>query len=216
MGPFHWILVDFVAKVAWPIVIGGLAFTFRQEIKGVVVRIIEIGPTGAKIAPPPQQTAPAITGATALASKVGQQDEALSEFEQALRNHPEVQAAEKLSQNEAKEFFIREYAKLQIISLFQNITNNIFGTQVALLKSLRAIKMMSRNEVDEIYKTHVEKIRRSGVKLEPNFSLWITYLINSKLVASNSDGSFVLTPLGRKFVDEAIPAAGINEDTRGI
>ena len=58
-------LIDILKIVAWPALVIWIAWFLKDEVKRAALRLIEIGPSGAKFAPPAQQTATPTEGVPA-------------------------------------------------------------------------------------------------------------------------------------------------------
>jgi hypothetical protein len=59
-------LIDILKIVAWPALVIWIAWFLKDEVKRAALRLIEIGPSGAKFAPPAQQTATPTEGVPLL------------------------------------------------------------------------------------------------------------------------------------------------------
>ncbi|SDR64256.1 hypothetical protein SAMN05519103_09586 [Rhizobiales bacterium GAS113] len=220
MGPLHWILVEFVPRVSWSVVAAGSVYYFRGEIQDFLKRATKIGPSGAEAAAPQPQTAPPTTPEAADTLKPPQltppeptDDEVLARIEANIRETLRQRRAESFTPEQAKAFFVKEYAKLMLLSFYQNVGHIIFGTQIKLLKYLIEHRAQTRADIAFIYDEHEKKISESRSPMPPNFDKWMGYLLTSGLVALES-GYYSITPLGRKFVVEFLPSTNISEMTR--
>jgi hypothetical protein len=226
MGPAHWILVDFVPKVIWPTLAGGSIYCFRSEIRDFLRRATKIGVSGAEaVAPEPQpQIAPPTTsdvtdvlGPPTDTPKLllPTDDEVLIVVERNVRDSVEQMGVENYNLEQAKELFIKEYAKLMLSSFYQNVGHIIFGSQIKLMKFLIEQGPRTRFDIIFIFEEHAKKISESKGSMPPDFDKWIGYLLTSGLV-SLSNGYYTITPLGRKFVVEFLQGAKISEFNRPV
>lgn len=137
---FLELVISLVSVLTWPVLIFILVCTFRAQITEFFTRLIELGPAGVKAAPPlfqiPVSTSEKIAdvqhGKHGLA--LPPSDEVIASIEKNLEEGLEKNGLGNLSALEQKRLFLREYATLARQSHFQTIAQQIFGTQIALLR----------------------------------------------------------------------------------
>jgi hypothetical protein len=214
----HLFFVEALGLFVWPFVVWQIGRSHREEVKGFLGRLIKLGPTGAEAVPPsfaPQSSVDVIKNATTqgLSLPLPPADEVIAQIEQNVIETLKQRQIDldKLSESEKNALFLREYATLARNYHFDMIANQIFGTQVAVLRQLDNSPSQSKRALDPIFEEHVQKVKERDIP-PVDFFGWISFLLNTKLVAINDDGNYIITAMGRQFLQ--LCSLRVNETTR--
>jgi hypothetical protein len=211
-------LTEVLKIVAWPAIVVWLIWYLRDEVKRAGGRLVELGLSGARFAPPPDQTpsapqqgVPAIpSGSQPVAQPSGgsrlQQfiasvrvflsDEVLEPVVQAVR----ADVPNKLGNNQTDQLegLIYAVASVNIQVAHERTYNAIFGSQIQALTQMvpatGAPVQAIRSTYQQARSSYPEAYRAY------TFEQWIGFLVNSGLCAVGQGGNYVLTPLGRGFL----------------
>jgi len=138
-------------------------------------------------------------------------DIVLNDVEENIRKYLKQTGQDNLTQDQQKDLFVTEYAKLLINFHFYMISRQIFGTQMAALRQLANSPPQSKRALEPIFEQHIQKTRERG--LTPiDFSSWIAFLLNTKLISVDKDGNYVITEMGKQFLE--MYSVTTNETTR--
>ena len=207
LGWPHTILLIFVIAMAF----------YRQEIRALIERILEIGPGGFKLLPPPVST---------LHSEKIESSELQVPMPTSVAHSPALPAAEGsplplppvifpeqlriskgyvttetagMSDAQAKEYLTSMLSFSRVTNMFENCYSMIFGGQLKLLQLLnqRPGWSISLSELNSIWASHQNQIK-------PLLDLWTTdqylqYLINHGLIVRVAD-SIQMTTKGSEFL----------------
>jgi hypothetical protein len=206
-----------VKSLAWPAVVVWAIWYLRSELKAAAKRITEIGPTGAKFAPPEQQvptdptkiavpteSAKAAIG-DARADKANLQTYIgkLKLFVSEDQLEPSVKKMhsdllELIGSNTTDQIEALEYlaAALNVQLSHERNYNTIFGSQLGLLAQANA------GVTPEMARALYEKAKAANPTLYSTYTFdqWIGFLINSGLLQLGPRGAYVLTNYGRGFL----------------
>jgi hypothetical protein len=202
--------VELLKAVVWPVMLAGLVLYFRDEIRRLTTRLVEIGPSGLKLSQTAQQTTPleptpvpAPGSAVTPGSAVG-----AGEFAAVVRAQfapEEIDWAMQLLQsdltaragNDPKdqvEFLRWALAGTTIQWRHERNYNMIYGSQLELLARLNG-GPIPLAACRPIYDTAVSK--HPDFYRTYSFEQWIGFLRNSGLVQISPNADCDLTPSGR-------------------
>jgi hypothetical protein len=224
----EWVeaLTEILRIIAWPAIVAWLVWYLRDEVKRAAARIIELGLTGAKFAPPspPEQVASPPGRALQLpgshpatpqegSSRVQQyvasirafiSDDQLDFAAQRVRADVNQVGSNPTDQVEA---LIYTVALLNIQIAHERNYNAIYGSQLRLLAQMTsavgASPAVARQVFEEAKAAYPDAYRSD------TFERWTGFLLASGLCTITQDGNYVLTPFGRGFlkyiVDRRLP-----------
>ena len=185
----EWYLVtlEYLKTISWPITIIILALLFRFEIKELIKKIIGI------------QTP---FGSIDLSRQNVPKGEISKEVKEGISKSVNEQESKKDVKIGGGEDTSKQIATLQIALLFEKIYNNIYGSQIALLKS-------ARNDMTGLWHVALcswyEGVRQNDLVLKNyNFDDYIKYLISCGLVKAieQSGGrKYMITDTGVDFLN---------------
>jgi hypothetical protein len=61
------------------------------------------------------------------------------------------------------------------------------------------------------FEQHIQQAKERNIA-PVDFSGWIAFLLNTKLISVDEDGNYVITPMGQQFLE--MKSSGTNETTR--
>jgi hypothetical protein len=201
-------LLDFMSDMAWPIVVGGALFYFRESIRNSFPRITEVGPGGIKLGAAQAAAGQALAAAPpALLTHKLRQIVSGDQLEPTVQNIRENIAKEvgpdKDSQNDA---LVHVAAALSVQLGHERAYRLIFGSQLSALAQMSGAAGSAKDAVRAIYDQAVANFPEF-YKGYP-YDAWIGFLKNSQLV-SESVEYYTLSPYGRGFlkyiVDQQLP-----------
>lgn len=195
------VFVDFVRAIAWPLMIVGIAYWFREQIKELLPRIRRAGPTGIEVDPAGQAgKQKAAEAETTVPGK-------LEEFPGIART-PAIQHVEqklltevsKLEETQDKKIalLVRFLAQLQIEVAFERMHNVIFGSQILGLRRLNESGSATIDEAREFFNEHAAQ-PFPELYSDYSFEQWIGYLLAVGLIVQNGN-TIQITDLGRDFL----------------
>jgi hypothetical protein len=214
-------LIDILKIVAWPALVIWIAWFLKDEVKRAALRLIEIGPGGAKFAPPAQQTATPTEGVPARpdssqpgavkalvmkGSSLAQQfiaswkayfppDELEPAVEAVRRDLPARAGTDPNDQIDALVYLV---AANNLQLFYERTYNSIYGSQIQLLEQSRVLGNISPANAQQLYTA--TKTQYPDVYKLFSFEQWTGFSVASGLVALDSNGNYVLTPNGRGFL----------------
>lgn len=189
----RWSLfVDLVKGIAWPAAVVSIVLLFRSEIRGLLPRIREAGPTGVKIDPSGQQDqkAPPINELPKSAH--------LLRPAQQLEVDRIKEQLKAISPSDHESDLIVALALARLSSYFENTYSLILGSQLSLLRRLNASDVMDLDQARQFFAAEVAKRDPEPYK---NFSFesWLHYLLSRNLV-SQTGGKISISEHGREFL----------------
>jgi hypothetical protein len=190
---FRLFLVEFIVPVAWPLVLAIVAFAYREQLADFFKRAIEIGPAAFTQNTPPLSTPITENYSAELNLPLPAPDPALADVERTILANLKQRGIDDLSNADQKNLFVREYAQLLIRSQFQFIGSQIFGTQIALLRRLDNSPAQSQAALTPIFDDHKKRVIEAGITIGVDFYGWISFMLNAKFVAVDSDGLYEIT-----------------------
>ena len=191
--PYIVIILDFLKGVAWPLAALGIAALFSKEIKQILPRIKQLGPTGVHLESPEQEGSKPddVTAAGIASVSLGPLiDPVAANFEEntndILENIPEVERVPRL---------VRALAFQQLNKSFALAYHGIFGSQIRALRELN-VRNISRSQADDWFK---ELQKENSAFAEWNLDEYLNYLFSWQLV-EESMGLISITETGRNFL----------------
>lgn len=202
------LLLDFISDMAWPIVVGGALFYFREPIRNSFPRITEVGPGGIKLGAAQAAAGQALAAAppALLTHKLMQivSSDQLDPTVQSMRDNilKEI-GPDKESQNDA---LVHVAAAFSVQLGHERAYRLIFGSQLSALAQMNGAAGASKESVKAIYDQAVATFPDFYKGF--SFEAWIGFLKNSQFVNENAE-SYSLSPYGRGFlkyiVDQQLP-----------
>jgi hypothetical protein len=225
----EWVeaFTEILRILAWPAIVAWLVWYLRDEVKRAAARIIELGLTGAKFAPPlpPEQVAsPPERVLQAPGPQLPAPQEGSSRLQQYItsvrafipyeqvdvavqRVRADLNQAIGSNPGDQAEALVYTVASLNIQLAQERNYNAIYGSQLRLLAQMTSSAGVSpavtRQVFEEAKAAYPEAYRTY------TFEQWIGFLQASGLCAIAENGNYVLTPFGRGFlkyiVDRRLP-----------
>jgi hypothetical protein len=198
--------------LAWPVVVGGGLWYFRETIIANLPRVTRVGPV--TLDPPPPQILPVIADSTS--NEAIKRVEALVPPELLAEARKLIEASVPRNAQGEKiaevQYLTTLAATITLVALFEKAYGTIWGSQLQLLQSLN-----SSPQSVERSKTFYERAAQDSPAAYQHYSFeqWIGFLIESVLITKSNDGQFAITLRGRGFlrfvVDIGYPLLGRSE-----
>jgi hypothetical protein len=125
--------LDFVKNIAWPVVVLTLAFCFRRDLHYLANRVTIAGPSGVEFDPQRQLTIPPLTPGELKELPGLARTKVMGELEAELHKQLQLFDADK-----RLDLTVHYLAQSRLEQLFEWIYGQIFGSQIAALRSLMA------------------------------------------------------------------------------
>jgi hypothetical protein len=201
--------------ISWPVALVCVAFYFRDDIRRLTTRLVEIRPSGVKLAQqvtPLEPTTPVPAsgpaGTTPGSAAGVSPPQSAAEFMAAVRAQFSAEEIEPVMStiqsdvnaragNDTKsrtEFLMLVLAAMSVQYRHERNYNLIFGSQLELLARMNG-GPLSLEVCRSVYDNAV--LRFPAEYRTYSFDQWIGFLRNSGLVQSLPDGNYGLTPWGR-------------------
>ena len=204
--------------ISWPVALVCVVFYFRDDIRRLTTRLVEIGPSGVKLSQTTQQVTPleptipvpasGPAGATPGSTAGGSPPQSAAEFMAAIRAQFSPEEIEQVMSaiqsdvnaragNDMKartEILTLVLAAMSVQYRHERSYNLIFGSQLELLARMNGGPLsleVCRSVYDSVALRFPNEYRTYS------FDQWIGFLRNSGLVQSWPDGNYGLTPWGR-------------------
>jgi hypothetical protein len=201
----------------WPVFLVWLIWFLRVEVRRIATRITELGPGGAKFAPPTAEQIPSpppggveggVPPGATPSSPAASGPAAAQEFIANVRSFisadqldPAVQVVRADVPNRAgndlaaqKEVLVYTVASLNIQLSHERNYNIVFGSQIQLLAQANTDMGVSQDVARETYE--LAKSRYPDFYSKSSFEQWIGFLENTGLIRKN-ENIYLLTPYGR-------------------
>ena len=188
----------YLTALVWPATTLAICYWFKQEIAGLLNRIIggEL-PGGFKFSSPPTQKTPNENVPDEIKESVAQKKEENAE------ENKEKSAGSKEDAKEQVIALLSQVAELQTALVFERVYQNIFGSQIKLLEELRL-----RGTIGASYEDIAAYYQQTKIK-SPNLNSYLlesylNYLKNGGLIEMFLDGSqkkYKITSRGVDFLE---------------
>jgi hypothetical protein len=206
-------IIDIIRAIAWPAVAGFGIYYLRNEIKAAFKRVTEIGPGGAKFAPPEQQPTPPPSG---VANTPSQQNAirgtSVQNFIHSLKGMYSAELLEQFAQrvksdlmtvagndaHEQAETLTYALAGVNIQVGYERTYASIFGSQLTFLAQANGEGGLVPAYAHQLYEQ--TKAANPALYAAYPFDRWVGFLIESALVITDARGNYALTPYGRGFL----------------
>lgn len=190
------LIFDLLKGIAWPLAIVVIAFLFKSDLKLLLPRIREAGPTGVKFDPIASQQkagSEAADDLTELKDLPGfSRTEAIAAVERNLRA-----SLQQIDEGKRFDVLVRVVAEARLVAFFERIYGLIFGSQIQLLRLLN-IENLKIDAVKAFFDTvqaqYPEVFNKSDA-----FDSWLGFLIGNGLVRRSGD-EVEITEYGRDFL----------------
>ena len=126
--------LDFVKHIAWPVVVLTLAFCFRRDLHYLATRVTIAGPAAVEFDPQRQLTIPPLTPGELKELPGLARTKVMGELEAELHKQLQLFDADK-----RLDLTVHYLAQSRLEQLFEWIYGQIFGSQIAALRSLMAV-----------------------------------------------------------------------------
>lgn len=215
--------IEILGTVIWPALIFWVIWYLRDEVKRAAPRLTELGLSGAKFAPAPEQKPSLPTGTvavTAASLEVGKPEigtptlvasglkqlvsdvtarfsrDQIDPVMENMRN--EVTARNILDQADQLEAFRYISAALSVGLSHQNNYTAIFGSQLQLLGQMNIDAGVQPAAARAIF--DATKSANPIAYQDIAFEQWIGFLLGAGLIMIAATGNYVLTAFGRGFM----------------
>jgi hypothetical protein len=186
-------ILDFVKNIAWPVVVLTLAFNFRKDLHDLANRLTKAGPAGVEFNPQRQLTIPPLTPGELKELPGLARTKVMGELEAELHKQLQLFDADKRS-----DLLIHYLAQSRLEQLFEWIYGQIFGSQIAALRTLVATGGQV-TLVDAISYFDNVKSSQGAPYQNVSFDQWSAFLRNQQLISVVAD-RVEITDLGRDFL----------------
>jgi hypothetical protein len=209
-------IVDMVGHLAWPTLIAGFLFIFRDPLKsllnafsGLALRVTKVGPAEFQGPTINQQPDPE-TGLSlqkssseqkALAASPLPDDPDLEPWVDNVRQIISDNGLEHAADLEAR--LIRALALSSRHCDFEMIARTIFGTQLAAIKELDKSGPLSATAFQDLHSEHETRVLSESQGKPLSSLVWLGFLRDNKLARLTNDGKYELTNTGRLFLQFA-------------
>lgn len=222
-------MVEVLQVVSWPavvlIVILVAMLVFRMQIINLLNRLRKLGMPGVALDIDPALTAvsnqseskPAETGLAVRAALDIQVENRLQQARN-LDVPPIVQEQQQLirtdlrrlevNQEEQVELLTKHLAVIQLQYRWEFTYRTIFGSQIALLKSLNLYGVGTRDQLFEFYKNANTQFPQLSVTY--SFERYLQYLLNQGLIKAVDEHHYGVTVAGQEFLKWMV-AASVSE-----
>jgi hypothetical protein len=190
-------IIELAKALAWPAVVGGGLWYFRDSIIANLPRVTRVGPV--TLDAPPAQKPPVIADSTS--NEAIQRVEALLPPELLAEGRNLIEASVPRDAQGDKiaevQYLTTLAATLTMIALFEKAYGTIWGSQLRLLQSLNAIPQSVQNA-----KAFYDQAALAVPAAYENYSFeqWIRFLMESVLITKSSESQFSITLRGRAFL----------------
>ena len=190
-------IIELAKALAWPVVVGGGLWYFRETIIANLPRVTRVGPV--TLDPPPPQNLPVIADSTS--NEAIKRVEALVPPELLAEARKLIEASVPRNAQGEKiaevQYLTTLTATITLVALFEKAYGTIWGSQLQLLQSLN-----SSPQSVERSKTFYERAAQDSPAAYQHYSFeqWIGFLIESVLITKSNDGQFAITLRGRGFL----------------
>jgi hypothetical protein len=213
----YWGAIEIVKAISWPVAAAFVIWWLRDELRAAAKRLTEIGPSGAKFAPPE------ITAQMSVEEKIGALGvEKTGEIEVVAHNVqafigqvksfisddqlqpqlPKIRSALSAvagdNLRDQVEALIYNSASLNVQLGHEKVYNGIFGSQLTLLAQANGEGGLIPALARQLYE-QVAKPTNPALYATYTFEQWIGFLINSGLLQEVA-GNYALTNYGRGFL----------------
>lgn len=220
--------IEFLRIMAWPAVVGLIAWYLRNEIKRIAERVTELSWTGLKIAPPPDQIpSPPPSRDFSIRAESGAFSVTGSEIEAAKTQHSSDASSTALFIANLKSFISEDQLEPTVQAIRRDLTNigadlkNQFEALIYYSAS-RNVALAHERNYNAIFGSQLQLLTQMNVDLgvppsvarqiydaaksaNPEvraypFEHWLAFLQNGGLITVASNGNYVLTSYGRGFL----------------
>jgi hypothetical protein len=183
--------LDFVKHIAWPVVVLTLAFCFRRDLHYLATRVTIAGPAAVEFDPQRQLTIPPLTPGELKELPGLARTKVMGELEAELHKQLQLFDADK-----RLDLTVHYLAQSRLEQLFEWIYAQIFGSQIATLRSLMAAPGTLADVI-----SYFDNVKSSeGARYQNvSFDQWSAFLRNQQLIRVVGD-RVEITDLGRDFL----------------
>lgn len=191
-------LFDLIKGIAWPLAIAFIAWFYRDDIKSLLPRVEEAGPTGVKLRPPEREQKTLATdlreaGQVELKELPGLgRTPTIARIEKDL--HLSIQA---YPEDQRTDIALRVLAEARLMLLFERMYRVMFGSQIAGLKRLNERTTVPLVEAIGYF----EQVKEAYPDFYKDFGFadWIRFLQRENLVVVTEE-TVEITDLARDFL----------------
>jgi hypothetical protein len=216
-------IIELTKALAWPCVTVFAILYLRVQLRAAFARLTEIGPTGAKFAPPAQQQVPAPSSPTLGKEDTSQVGAAkpisvqtfISQLKSGIPENVLEPMVGRIRQDlvaiagdhpsDQIEALVYNLASTNVQLSYERIYNAIFGSQLSLLLEAGGFggviptpegvsQALARQRFDQA------KTANSTWYGTFSFEAWIGFLVSQGLLTMDANGRYFLTDYGRGFL----------------
>lgn len=194
------LLLEYLRVVIWPLIVTTFIIYFRKNIAFLIDRITIIkGPGGTEVRADDQKRAQAQEGSTKQAPQEEIEKIIKPQIDQIKKNYEEELAKEKRNKEEVVNYLLDQLSIKDLEIEFEKIYRLIFGSQIALLRTLTTNRSMGSTREDLLLR-FVLLQRTWSVFQGWTLDQYLSFLITNKLVEITRQGAYILTDKGRVFL----------------
>lgn len=199
----NWnLILDFTRVLTWPFIVGGFLIYFRKNIGGLVDRITLVkGPGGTEIRVEQQQRAEGQKEGIGKISKEDVKNDLQSQIEEIKKQYEDQLSKEKKASTDKDQIINHLLEQLSFKSLqleFEQIYRLIFGSQIDLLKRLKASPYFKEPTGNTIL-FFVLTQRIFPIFTNWTFNQYLNFLFTTNLIYFANDCYFI-TDRGKAFL----------------
>ena len=205
--PYLLLVVELAKAIAWPASVLLIFFVLREPIATLLSRIRNLSAAGVEVGLEPKQEKLSANSDPAIISKVSdEKTEAFRALEELIRKD-----LTKIDPANREELLINQLTGEKLLRHFTSTYSQIFGSQIALLRSLeQSEKGMSLVELENYFK----EVQSRYPELKDWDSIqYVRFLEGSRLL-NKENGAIILTDIGADFL-KWITSTGLSE-ARGL
>jgi hypothetical protein len=200
MIPYLTLLVDLVKGIAWPLLIFGIAYAFRQPLKELLPRVRRAGPTGIEIADQ-SELVRKWTGELRQLPNL-QRTTAIETLEKAIHTDLEL-----TREDERTDLLVNRLAQNRLAAIFERVYGAIYGSQIAGLRAL--VNAGGKVTMSDAVQYFDEAKSKKPELNEVEFGAWLEFLRVFNLIKIENE-TISISELGRDFL-LYLTAANLNE-----
>lgn len=189
---------NIISNIAWPIVVGLIAWRLKSPLSSLInhLKSVKLGDKEAEFFERKQNVPEDASDSAKLKELIP------ADITGLLEKQVEVitqQINLKSSDQDKIDMLVRNIAHLQIVNHFESIYNAIFGSQLRLLEHLLTLNKntATTNIIVDFFEK--AKLDNPDTYKNKNFSEWIDFLLNFKLIENNED-KWTITKEGKGFI----------------
>lgn len=199
---------DWLDVLAWPLVGSGVlllaATVFRQQIQGILNRVIKIRVPGAEVESP--QPAIQVLVPPQAVSEETELEVREAEIEREYRDQIESLREQSEQAQREVDWLIAEWARSAAGWHYEYAYRLMYGTQIALVEGVQARQTLELKTTDTelmaYLNRHLALVRPAFPGYEITLAAYVQFLVSSEFLAYDATAlTYAVTPYGRGFLD---------------